>query len=201
MLKIALTGGIGCGKTIVADLFRRKGIESIDADQIARLLVEPGEAGLKDVVQRFGTNMLDSRGHLNRVLLRNVVFNSHQDRKDLEAILHPLVYRRIESEIGRVKSPYCIVCIPLLLETGRAERFDRILVIDCPVELQYERVRVRDHLDDDQIARILASQASREEKLRVADDVIFNDASLTSLDNQVEKLHNFYLKFSKSTGR
>ncbi|MGH8549138.1 MAG: dephospho-CoA kinase [Methylococcales bacterium] len=200
MLKIGLTGGIGCGKTIVANLFRRQGIEIIDADEIARRLTEPGEAGLPGVVQHFGTGILDSRRHLNRALLREIVFNSPPERKELEAILHPLVYQRIETEISRVRGGYCIVCVPLLLETGRVELFDRVLVIDSPVELQYERVRARDHLDDSQIARILENQAGREEKLSAADDVIFNDADLTSLDNQVEKLHNFYLKLSKNTG-
>jgi dephospho-CoA kinase len=137
---------------------------------------------------------------LNRTALREIVFNSLEERKKLEAILHPLVYQRIETEISRATGRYCIVSVPLLLETGRRELFDRILVVDSPVELQYQRVRTRDQLDDSQIARILDSQTSREEKLSAADDIIFNDAGLTSLDNQVEKLHNFYLKLSKSTG-
>lgn len=202
MLKIGLTGGIGCGKTVVANLFRQRGIAIIDADEIARRVVEPGETGLKTVVQHFGSRILDPSGQLNRAALREIVFNSPRQRKELEAILHPLVYQRIASEIHRVRGTcaYCIVSVPLLFETGRIELFDRILVIDCPVELQYRRVRNRDHLDDAQIARILDSQASREEKLSAADDVIFNDRDLTSLDNQVEKLHNFYLKLTTSTG-
>jgi dephospho-CoA kinase len=201
MLKIGLTGGIGSGKTVVANLFRRKGIKVIDADEIAHALTEPGKAGLQGIVNHFGTNVLDSHGRLNRSALREIVFNSPQKRKELEAILHPLVYQCIETEISRLRDSYCIVCVPLLLETGRAGLFDRILVIDSPVELQYERVRARDQLDDSRISRILDSQVSREERLQAADDVLLNDADLTSLDNQVEKLHNFYLKFSISTGQ
>ncbi|MGH8556148.1 MAG: dephospho-CoA kinase [Methylococcales bacterium] len=197
MLKIGLTGGIGCGKTVVANLFKRNWIEIIDADEIAHKLVEPGKAGLNRIVDRFGTNILDPHGHLNRTALRELVFNSSQQRKSLEAILHPLIYQQIESELSRLRGPYCIVCVPLLLETGRKALFDRILVIDCPVEMQVERVRIRDNLNHDQIVRILHSQAGREERLLTADDVISNDADLASLDKQVEKLHNFYSEISK----
>jgi dephospho-CoA kinase len=200
MLKIGLTGGIGCGKSAVADRFRRKGIEVIDADEIAHSLAEPGEAGWKAIVRHFGENILDSEGRLNRAALRETVFNSPEQRQALEGILHPLVYQRIETELGRLNDSYCIVSVPLLLETGRAELFDRILVIDSPVELQYQRVRLRDRLDDSQIRRILDCQVSREDRRLAADDILLNDADWTSLDNQVEKLHNFYLELSKGTG-
>ncbi len=195
MLKIGLTGGIGCGKTTVADCFRRKGIEVLDADEIARSLADRGEAGWNGIVKRFGTPVLDSNGNLNRAALREIVFNSSKEKKALEEILHPLIYQRIEIEISELRGSYCIVCVPLLIETGRTNRFDRILVIDCPVELQYERVKVRDRLHHAQIARVIDCQSSREERLSAADDVIRNDADLPSLDNQVEKLHNFYLTF------
>ena len=200
MLKIGLTGGIGCGKTAVANLFRSQGTAIIDADEIGHALVEPGQAGLKDIVHRFGTSVLGPDGHLNRAALREIVFGSTTKRKELEAILHPLIYRRIEIEIGQTSGPYCIVCVPLLIETDRADYFDRILVVDCPEILQFVRVKARDRLDDDQISRILESQAGRKERLSAADDVISNDAELSSLDNQVEKLHNFYLRLSDGTG-
>ncbi|MCI0653307.1 MAG: dephospho-CoA kinase [Methylococcaceae bacterium] len=200
MLKIGLTGGIGCGKTVVANLFKQNRIEIIDADEIAHALVEPGKAGLNRIVHRFGANILDPHGHLNRATLRDIVFNSPRQRKSLEAILHPLIYQHIETEIGQLRGRYCVVCVPLLLETGRRALFDRILIIDCPVELQVERVRIRDNLSDDQIARILNSQAGREERLAAADDVIVNDSDLAALDKQVEKLHNFYSEISKGSG-
>jgi dephospho-CoA kinase len=200
MLRIGLTGGIGCGKTTVADRFRRKGIAVLDADEIARSLAEPGQVGWEGIVKRFGPHLLDPNGNIDRGALREIVFNSPAEKKALEEILHPLVYQRIDAEVSRLQGSYCIVCVPLLVETGQTNRFDRILVIDCPVEFQYERVKARDRLDRGQIARIIDCQSSREERLSVADDVIINDADLASLDNQVEKLHNFYLAFSKSTG-
>lgn len=200
MLKIGLTGGIGCGKTMAANLFKQKGTEVIDTDEIAHALVKPGEVGLNGIVDHFGIEILNPQGQLNRAALREIVFNSPQKRKVLEAILHPLIYRQMEIEVTKLLNSYCILCVPLLLETGSKDRFDRLLVVDSPVELQYERVRARDNLEASQISRILDSQASREEKLLAADDVILNDADLVSLDNQVEKLHNFYLALSKNTG-
>lgn len=200
MLKIGLTGGMGCGKTVVANLFKRYGIEIIDADEVARLLVEPGKAGLKGIVDRFGTNVLDARGHLNRAALGAIVFDSPEQRKKLEAILHPLIYRHIETEMAGFRGPYCLACVPLLLETGRRALFHRVLVVDSPVELQYARVRTRNNLDDRRIARILECQVSREERLCAADEVISNDRDAGWLDKQIEKFHNFYLDLSKSSG-
>ena len=165
MLKIGLTGGIGCGKTMVANLFKQKGTEIIDTDRISHALVKPGKVGLKGIVDHFGTEILNPQGQLNRAALREIVFNSPKKKKVLEAILHPLIYQQMETEVNKLQSSYCILCVPLLLETGSIDRFDRILVIDSPVELQYARVRARDTLDDNQISRVLDSQASREEKL------------------------------------
>lgn len=200
MLKIALTGGIGSGKTVVADLFKGRRIEIIDADEIAHALVEPGKPGLDKVVRSFGAEILDPHGHLNRSALREIVFSSRPKRKQLEAILHPLIYQCIESEINRLDGNYCVICVPLLIEFGRSAAFDRVLVVDCSLETQYNRVRKRDNLHDEQISRILDCQAGRDARLSEADDVICNDSNLVALDNQVERLHNLYLKISRSSG-
>lgn len=200
MLKIGLTGGIGCGKSIVAKRFKNRGIHVIDADEIAHSLSQVGATAWSRIVEHFGETILQPDREINRAALREIVFNSPAERKVLEGILHPLIYQRIEYEMSRLQDDYCIVSVPLLVETGRSARFDRILVVDCPVDLQFDRVRMRNQLDPGQIAQIIGSQASREEKLSAANDVIQNDSDLDSLDKQVEKFHNFYIQLAKTSG-
>ena len=200
MLKIGMTGGIGCGKTVVAERFEKKGIEIIDADQISHSLTQPNSPGLAKIVKYFGAPVLDAEGNLDRAALRKIVFDAPQERKQLEAILHPMVFEKIADRAMKASGSYCMICVPLLLETGRSADFDRILVVDCPVEIQVRRTRKRDQVDELQIRRIIQSQSSRKEKLTAANDVIINDGDLSLLDNQVEKLHNFYLDLAKTTG-
>ncbi len=196
-LKIGLTGGIGSGKSTVTDLFQSLSVPVIDADIIAHQLVEPGQEALRIISQTFD-DILQPDGSLNRAKLRSVVFADPDKKKQLEAILHPLVFQRMDEQAGQLDAPYCILSIPLLLETRSNHRVDRILVIDCPIELQHQRVKQRDNLDNEQIEQIIASQISREQRLKQADDIIDNSKSVTELAEQVKNLHNLYLSLVNS---
>ncbi len=192
MLKVGLTGGVGCGKSTVASLFAEKGVPVLDADQIARGLLEPGQSAFAAVIEVFGENLLDN-GRINRNRLRDRVYANSKDRRILEAIIHPLVYQALRDQAGCLEYPYCIFAIPLLIETGRRDFVDRILVVDCRPDQQYQRVRQRDRLDGTSIGRIMRVQASREEKLAAANDIIANTGRIEQLQEQVEKLHQAYL--------
>ncbi len=198
MLKVGLTGGIGCGKTTVSTLFEELGIPVIDADIIAHRLVEKGQPALKALVENFGDEILNAEGFLDRGLLRERVFSDREQKRRLEAILHPLVYAQIDKEAAALESRYCIISIPLLIETGGVEMIDRVLVIDCPEAMQVARVRQRDKIPESQIQAIIAAQVSREERLAVADDVIENSKTPLQLAQQVKKLHNLYFLLSST---
>ena len=196
MLKIGLTGGIGSGKSTVAKLFVDFYTPIIDADIIARQLVKQGKPALIAIASHFGDKILMPSGDLHRKRLREIIFTDPEQKKNLEAILHPLVYSEIESQIEQLASPYTIICIPLLIETNMEHFVDRILVIDCPVEVQVNRVKNRDQLSDAQISSIIASQATREQRLLAADDIIDNSNGTQALAEQVKTLHNLYLSFA-----
>jgi dephospho-CoA kinase len=196
MLKIGLTGGIGCGKTTVARLFAELGSPVIDADQIAHQLVAKGQPALEQIAQQFGADIVDPDGSLNRSRLREIVFSDPAQKQKLESILHPLVYQSIQAELERLSAPYCIIAIPLLFETNMAHFVDRVLVVDCPVEIQIARVRKRDQLTLDRIQSIIDSQVSRDFRKSHADDLIDNSESDYGLAEQVKKLHNLYLSLS-----
>jgi dephospho-CoA kinase len=196
MLKIGLTGGIGSGKSTVADLFADLNTPIIDADIIAQQLVEPGKPALKTLSNHFGENILLSSGALDRSQLREVIFTDPEQKKKLEAILHPLVYAEIEALIQQLDTQYCIISIPLLIETGMESFVDRVLVIDCPVEVQFLRVKNRDQLTDFRINSIISSQASREQRISAANDIIDNSNGTLALAEQVKKLHNLYMDTS-----
>lgn len=192
MLKIGLTGGIGSGKSTVARLFSDLSTPIIDADIIAQQLVEPGKPALKTIANHFGEKILLSSGALDRNQLREIIFTDLEQKKNLEAILHPPIYTEIESLVHQLDSPYCIISIPLLIETGMENFVDRILVIDCPVEVQILRVKNRDQLTDSRINSIISSQASRKQRLSAANDIIDNSNGTQVLAEQVKKLHNLY---------
>ncbi len=193
MLKIGLTGGIGCGKSIVTDLFNSLyNIPIIDADIISRQLVEPGQHALSLIQKKFGKSIINQDGSLNRAKLKNVIFSDKEKKQQLEAILHPLIYQQIQFECSQQIADYCILCIPLLIEANRKEFVDRILVVDCSLEMQKERVRQRDKLTSKQITSIISSQVSRKLRLSHADDIIDNSNSANLLAEQVKKLHNQY---------
>jgi len=196
MLIIGLTGGIGTGKSTVTKRFIGLGVPVIDADEIAHDLVKPRQPALQEIVREFGMEFLTPEGGLNRSLLRKAVFNDPKRRKALESILHPLVRKEMLRRAGLISAPYCIFCIPLLTETHQADMVDRVLVIDSPEKLQYERITKRDGLPQTEIKAILAAQARREDRLALADDVIINEGSLDDIYRQVDGLHEKYLKLA-----
>jgi dephospho-CoA kinase len=193
MLKIGLTGGIGSGKSTICAMFQALGITIIDADNIARELVAPGLPALTRIIDQFGKEFLKADGGLDRDKLRSLIFSDKEKKQQLENILHPLVYRQIGIEIERATSPYCIVAIPLLLETQKSRLVDRILVVDCDIEAQLQRVESRDKLNRAQILSIIDNQMPRQQRLQQADDIIDNSTNTTQLAEQIKRLHNSYL--------
>ncbi len=194
MYKIGLTGGIGCGKSVVSDLFKQHTTPVIDADEIARALVAPGEKALSQIQASFGAHMLNDDGSLNRNQLRDCVFQNTEKKHLLESILHPLVYAEINQQLSQITSPYAIISIPLLIETKMQSLVDHILVIDCPMEMQVNRVKLRDNLSDAQIVAIINSQVSRSERLTEADSIIDNTQDMPYLSRQVNTLHQLFIK-------
>ncbi len=201
MLKIGLTGGIGSGKSYIADLFQQKfSIPVIDADQVARQVVEPGQPALKAIVTLFGEQVLFKQGDLDRARLRQMVFTDSNKKQQLENLLHPVIFEEMKMQASLLSdADYCLLSIPLLIETGAQDFVDSVLVVDCPVETQVERVKQRDGLEPDVIEKIVKSQVSRESRLEGADHIIDNSNNpKTSLAEQVKKLHNHYLLLSHS---
>ncbi|MGZ5015331.1 MAG: dephospho-CoA kinase [Methylobacter sp.] len=196
MLKVGLTGGIGCGKSTVARIFADLDVPVLDADQVAHRLVEKGQPALTQIQQVFGAAILNPDGSLNRNRLREIVFSDIEQKKKLESILHPLVYKTLQTELEQLDDPYCIISIPLLFETAMTHFVDRILVIDCPVETQIERVRSRDNLSVERIQSIIDNQVSRAFRKTKADDLIDNSTNDYRLAEQVKKLHNLYISLS-----
>jgi len=196
MLVVALTGGIGSGKTTACRLFESLGAPVIDADEIARLLVRPGEPALNQIATQFGQTVLTAEGHLDRPKLRQLIFNNEENKAQLESILHPRIRQEMTRQIAALDSAYCIVAIPLLVETGQMEIADRILVIDTPESEQLKRVTARDNQSEKEVEAIISAQASRAARLKVADDIIQNDGGLEHLRQQVEALHQQYLSES-----
>jgi dephospho-CoA kinase len=196
VLKIALTGGIGCGKSTVTALFKQLTVPVIDADEIAHQVVTIGQPALILIQRAFGSNSLNADGSLNRNYIRELVFTHPEQKQKLEAIIHPLVYQTIREHIALLTAPYCIISIPLLFETNKADFVDRVLVIDCPTEIQIERVQKRDNLSRERVQSIIDSQASRTFRIAHAHDVIDNTQNNTELAQQVEKLHNLYISLS-----
>ena len=197
MLVIGLTGGIGSGKSTVAQRFEVLGAPLIDTDVIARELVKPERPAYQQVVQLFGDEVLGPDQELNRGLLRKIVFNDAQQRVALEEILHPLVRGKVEKQLSRIDSPYCVVVIPLLFEAGQDDLVDRVLVVDASQEEQLRRSMLRDNADEKIIRAILETQLDRQTRLDKADDIITNDGSLESLYRQVDELHRRYTDMSK----
>ncbi|GAA0354260.1 dephospho-CoA kinase [Bowmanella denitrificans] len=190
---IGLTGGIGSGKSKVSDLFAAKGIEIIDADILAREVVEPGAPALAKIAQHFGKDMLQADGQLNRKALRERIFSHPQDKTWLNELLHPLIRQLMQERTAAARSPYCILAIPLLVENQLQSLVDRILVVDVEESVQRTRVISRDNVSADQVDAILASQASRSQRLAAADDIIDNNGTINNLIEQVDKLHAYYL--------
>ncbi len=194
MLTIGLTGGIGSGKTAVSDRFAGYGVPVIDTDVIARELVEPGQPALAEIVAAFGSECLDAVGRLNRAVLRERVFVDDAGRRRLEAILHPRIRALARARVAALNAPYCLLVIPLLAETGMTDLVDRVLVVDVSEAEQIRRVMARDRLDETQARRILAAQASRSQRLALADEVLENSGDFADLAQRVADLHQHYLR-------
>ncbi|MFP3516844.1 dephospho-CoA kinase [Pseudomonas sp. SIMBA_077] len=190
---LGLTGGIGSGKSAAAEHFASLGVHVVDADHAARWVVEPGRPALTKIAEHFGDSVLLADGQLNRSALRNIIFSDPQQRQWLEALLHPLVREEIAQNLAQAQSPYAILVSPLLIESGQYSTTQRVLVIDAPQTLQIQRTLLRDNTNEEHVQAILNAQASREERLRHADDVLVNDTDLQVLKTEVERLHHFYL--------
>lgn len=199
MLVIGLTGGIGSGKSTVARLFEQRGVPIVDADVLSRELVAPGTPALAAIVEQFGAVVIAADGTLDRAALRRRVFDDAGERRRLEAILHPAIRARTRELLdahAESGAAYAINVVPLLVETGQQNDFDRVLVVDVTDAEQIERVMARDRLDQAGAERILASQASREQRLRAADDVIDNNGAPEALAARVEQAHRRYLELA-----
>jgi len=198
MLKVGLTGGVGCGKSTATQRFAALDVPIIDADRIARDVVEPGEPGLQAVAELFGDEVLTAAGALNRAWLRERIFSDAHARQQLEAILHPAIHRRILNAMREAEqsADYVIVDVPLLVEQDYQSLFDRIVVVDCLPKQQLARVQARDGSDTEQVARIIATQASRTDRLQAATDVLDNTQSKAWLLAQVDKLHETFQHLS-----
>jgi dephospho-CoA kinase len=195
-LVIGLTGGIGSGKSTVAGEFSKLGVPVIDTDRLARELVTPGQPALQEIVDHFGPRALLDDGSLDRAYLRTRIFSDSSDKQALEAILHPRIWQRVRDCLATITSPYCIVVIPLLLETGHEELVDRILVVDAPEKEQLKRVAARDGLSHNVVAGIMAAQTDRNTRLSAADDIIVNDADVETLIERIRELHMYFMDIS-----
>lgn len=197
MLRIGLTGGIGSGKSTVAQYFAELGVPVIDTDAIARDVVLPDSLAFKKIAEHFGSAVITAKGELNRQALRDIIFKSELDRKWLESLLHPLIRKVVAEQVAQAKSPYCVLVIPLLVESKSYPMIDRILVVDAPEEQQLARAQKRDQLTKAQVEAIMKAQAIRAERLTAANDVISNDGDLQHLHEQIKKLHESYLQLAK----
>lgn len=193
VLVIGVTGGIGSGKTTVANLFSSLGAPVIDADELARQVVAPGQPAYEEILQHFGTAILSKSGELDRRRLRERIFSEPAKRDRLEAIVHPRVYAQMKRLLDCLEAPYAIVVVPLLIESGARDLVDRVLVVDSPEELQIERTHRRDGTTRAAVKKILAAQLDRSARLSAADDVIENDTSVEALEKVVSRLHRQYL--------
>ena len=199
MLRIGLTGGIGSGKSEAARCFSNLGIPLIDSDRISRDLVAPGQPALQQILDHFGTGVITTEGELNREALRQKVMQDSESRQWLEQLLHPLIRQRREELISQIEAPYVVLEIPLLLESGLQELVDRILVVDVPESLQVERTQQRSGLNEAEVRAVMEQQASRQQRLNAADDLIDNSGSREQLEQQVQLLHERYRELARSS--
>lgn len=201
MFTVGVTGGIGSGKSSAADRFRQLGVPVIDADVVARQIVEPGMLALQEIINAFGESVANDRGELDRAALRKIIFSDSSRKSQLEAILHPRIYDEILRLLSELSTPYAIVVIPLLAESKREYPLDRILVIDVPSDVQISRVTTRDDQSTEEVERIISSQVSRHSRLAIADDVIENIGSKDDLYERVDAMHLTYLEYARKSNQ
>lgn len=198
---VALTGGIGSGKSTVADAFARHGVTVVDADVIARQVVEPGTPALAAIADRFGNEMLQPDGSLNRAALRQCIFSNPDEKRWLNQLLHPLIHQETQRQLTQVTSPYALWVVPLLVENNLQARADRVLVVDVDSETQLARTIVRDGISRQQAQNILSAQVTREQRLAAADDIIDNSGAAQGIEPLVAALHCRYLELAASATR
>lgn len=191
---VGLTGGIGSGKSAAANFFMDLGIDIIDADLVAKNALKKNSKGYNLFIKKFGNKYLDNKKNINRELLRKDIFSNQINKDILENIVHPIVYDEILDFIANKQSPYCVVMVPLIFETNSSKNYDRILLIDCDTDTQIARSSKRDNQSSKDINKIISKQATRDERLSIADDIILNTSSLKDLYNNVLKIHIKYLE-------
>jgi len=201
MLVVGLTGGIAAGKSTATAFFQDRGVPVIDADEVARDVVAAGTPGLAAVIAAFGPQIAQPDGTLDRRRLRELVFADPAERHRLEAILHPLINTQIRARLQQITGPYCVLAVPLLIESANLRALvSRVLVIDVPEEVQVKRLMRRDGMTAGQCRAMLAAQASREQRLEGADDVVDNATDITALTRQLESVHARYLELAGHAG-
>lgn len=197
MLVIGLTGGIGCGKSAAAELLANLGVPIVDTDQIAHQLTSVGQPALTTITREFGAEFLLPDGNLDRTRMRHRVFSEPAAKRKLEAILHPLIRDEVQRRLEQIQAPYVVVAIPLLLESGAYRNIvQRILVVDCSEAQQVARVVARNGLGEAEVHAIMAHQLSRSDRLHQADDILDNHGTTGTLEAQVQRLHQHYLKLA-----
>jgi len=196
-LVVGLTGGIGSGKSAAADEFARLGATVVDTDAISHELTSPGGDAIAEIRRQFGNAFIDAGGAMDRKRMRDLVFSDPDEKRRLEALLHPMIRAESARRIAAARGPYAVHVVPLLVESpDHRARVGRVLVVDCPEELQLSRVRQRSGLPDAEIRRIISTQAPREARLAAADDVIDNSGTVSALQQRVRELHQSYLKLA-----
>ncbi len=198
---VALTGGIGSGKSTVAQTFARFGATIVDADVIARQVVEPGSPALATIAAHFGNEMLQPDGSLNRAALRQRIFSNPDEKSWLNQLLHPLIHQETQRQLAKARSPYVVWVVPLLVENGLQDRADRVLVVDVDNETQLARTMARDGISRQQALNILSAQATREQRLAIADDIIDNSGTAQGIEPYAAALHRRYLELATSATR
>ena len=196
---VGLTGGIGSGKSTVADVFAELGATVVDADLLGREVVAPGSAALTRIAEHFGDSIIMADGSLHRQALREIVFSVALEKDWLENLLHPLIAELMKTRISSCSSPYCLLVSPLLLETGQRQLADRILVVDVSKATQLKRTLQRDRGDPNTINAIIASQIDRQQRLQKADDILDNEAGLDQLNARIHQLHQKYLRLAEES--
>lgn len=196
VMKVGLTGGIGSGKSTVAGMFFELGVPIIDADAIAHQIVASDTEVLQQIINKFGQEYLTNEHTLDRRKLKKIIFDDPASKTWLEQLLHPLISKEITKQAQVAAAPYCIVEIPLLIEAGLQNTVDRILIVDCPQELQIQRTTQRDKQTEAEVKKIIATQITRDKRIDAADDIIVNTGDLAYLKDEVRRLHNLYLEQS-----
>ncbi len=201
MLIVGLTGGIGSGKSTIAQFFKKLGVHVVDADQKSRDVVEPGQPALQAIADHFGPELIQSDGSLDRAQLRTIVFNSEEKRRWLEGLLHPLIKEAIAKDLHSAESDYAILESPLLFETDQHLMTQTHVLVDVPVEIQVERTCARDNNDAEQVKKIIAAQMPRAEKQQKAAFILDNSRALSEVEHQVQSLHQQFIQLAHNIAK